>query len=95
MIRIGNIELGDCPLIMAPMEDITDSPFRAICRMYGADLLISEFISSEGLIRDAGKSIQKMTFEESERPVGIQIFGHDEESLRKATEIAASRNPDF
>lgn len=80
---------------MAPMEDITDSPFRAICRMYGADLLISEFISSEGLIRDAGKSIQKMTFEESERPVGIQIFGHDEESLRKATEIAASRNPDF
>lgn len=95
MIRIGKIELPDCPLIMAPMEDITDSPFRAICKMYGADLLISEFISSEGLIRDADKSVNKMTFEESERPIGIQIFGHDEESLKRSAEIAASRNPDF
>ncbi|MGE5424096.1 MAG: tRNA-dihydrouridine synthase, partial [Syntrophothermus sp.] len=73
LVRIGNIELGSCPLIMAPMEDITDSPFRRICKSYGADLLITEFISSEGLIRDAKKSTLKMTFAESERPLGIQI----------------------
>jgi tRNA-dihydrouridine synthase B len=77
------------------MEDITDSPFRSICKDFGADVLVTEFISSEGLIREAGKSIMKMTFHEIERPLGIQIFGHSVESMQKAAEMAEARNPDF
>jgi len=95
LIRIGNIELGGFPLILAPMEDITDSPFRIICKGYGTDLLITEFISSEGLMRDAQKSNKKMNFEEVERPIGIQIFGSNVESMVKAAEMAEQAAPDF
>jgi len=95
LVKIGHIELGDCPLIMAPMEDITDMPFRSLCKQFGADLLITEFVSSEGLIREADKSTNKMKFGQDERPIGIQIFGDSVESMRKAAIIAESLQPDF
>jgi nifR3 family TIM-barrel protein len=95
LVKIGNIELGDCPLIMAPMEDITDMPFRSVCKEFGADLLITEFVSSEALIRDADKSTIKMKFGENERPIGIQIFGDSVESMRKAAIIVETFRPDF
>ena len=75
MVKIGNIELGDFPLLLAPMEDVSDTPFREVCKQNGADLMYTEFISSEGLIRDAAKSVQKLDVYDYERPVGIQIFG--------------------
>jgi nifR3 family TIM-barrel protein len=95
MVKIGNIELGDFPLLLAPMEDVSDPPFRKVCKAHGADLMFTEFISSEGLIRDAVKSTQKLDIFEYERPVGIQIFGNDIESMKEATEITASVNPDI
>lgn len=95
MIRIGEIELGEFPVILAPMEDVTDSPFRSICRDFGADVLVTEFVAAEGLIRDAWKSRMKMQFEAKERPIGIQIFGASIESMMKAAEAAESANPDF
>ncbi len=95
MVKIGNIELGDFPLLLAPMEDVSDPPFRAICKEQGADLMYTEFISSEGLIRDAVKSVQKLDIYEYERPVGIQIFGNDIESMKQATEITAQTKPDI
>jgi tRNA-dihydrouridine synthase B len=95
LVKIGNIDVGEFPLILAPMENMTDSPFRSICKKYGADVLITEFVSSEGLIRDAYKSTMKMSFGEDERPIGIQIFGHDIDSMRMATELAENAKPDF
>jgi tRNA-dihydrouridine synthase B len=95
MIKIGNIIIPHFPLLLAPMEDITDPPFRALCKKAGADIMITEFISSEGLIRDVIKSKEKLDFDESERPVGIQIFGHNLDSMCRATEVATSANPDF
>ena len=95
MIKIDNIELNDFPLILAPMEDVSDPPFRALCKEYGADLMFTEFISSEGLIRDAVKSVQKLDIFEYERPIGIQIFGYDIESMREATRITEQANPDI
>ncbi len=95
MVKIGNIELGDFPLLLAPMEDVSDPPFRAVCKENGADVMYTEFISSEGLIRDAAKSTQKLDIFEYERPIGIQIFGYDIESMREATEITASAKPDL
>jgi nifR3 family TIM-barrel protein len=95
LVKIGNIELGDCPLIMAPMEDITDMPFRTLCKENGADLLITEFVSSEGLIREADKSTHKMQFGQDEHPIGIQIFGDSVESMRKSAIIAEELHPDF
>lgn len=95
MVKIGNISLGKCPLILAPMEDITDSSFRLICKDMGADLLFTEFISSEGLIRDAIKSKRKLDFSEEERPIGIQIFGHDIDSMKLAAITAAKSKPDL
>ena len=83
------------PVYLAPMEEVTDPPFRGICKEFGADILISEFISSDALSREVEKSIKKMHFGESERPFGIQIFGHDEESLIAAAKIAESASPDF
>ncbi len=77
MVTIGHIQLPDFPLLLAPMEDVSDPPFRAVCKENGADLMYTEFISSEGLIRDAIKSRQKLDIYEDERPVGIQIFGGD------------------
>ena len=95
MAKIGNIELGDFPLLLAPMEDVSDPPFRALCKEEGADLMYTEFISSEGLIRDAVKSVQKLDIFEYERPIGIQIFGNDIESMKQATEVTAAANPDI
>ncbi len=95
MIKIGNIELGDTPLLLAPMEDVTDPPFRYVCKMFGADLMYTEFISSEGLIRDAAKSVKKLDFDEIERPVGIQIFGHNIDSMVEAARYAEEAQPDL
>lgn len=95
MVKIRNIELGEFPLLLAPMEDVSDPPFRALCKKHGADLMYTEFISSEGLIRDAAKSVQKLDIYEYERPVGIQIFGYDIDSMRKSAEIIEKTNPDI
>ena len=95
MVKIVNIELGEFPLLLAPMEDVSDPPFRALCKENGADLMFTEFISSEGLIRDAVKSVQKLDIFELERPIGIQIFGNDIESMKLATEVTAKSNPDI
>ena len=95
MVKLGNIELGNFPLLLAPMEDVSDPPFRAVCKEHGADVMYTEFISSEGLIRDAAKSTQKLDIFEYERPIGIQIFGSNIDSMKQATEIASSANPDI
>src|SRR5580698_2874028 len=95
MVKIANIELGDFPLLLAPMEDVSDPPFRAVCKEHGADLMYTEFISSEGLIRDAIKSRKKLDIFDYERPVGIQIFGGDEDSLAMAARIVEVTNPDI
>ena len=95
MVKIANIELPDFPLLLAPMEDVSDPPFRAVCKKHGADLMYTEFISSEGLIRDAIKSRQKLDIFEEERPVGIQIFGGDEEALSLSAKICETVNPDL
>ncbi len=95
MIKIENISLPDFPLLLAPMEDVSDPPFRAVCKDNGADLMYTEFISSEGLIRDAIKSRKKLDIFDYERPVGIQIFGGDEESLSLAAKIVEVTNPDL
>jgi tRNA-dihydrouridine synthase B len=95
MAKIGNIELGEFPLLLAPMEDVSDPPFRAVCKEHGADLMYTEFISSEGLIRDAIKSRQKLDIFDYERPVGIQIFGGDEEAMALAAGIVDTTNPDL
>ena len=95
MPKIGNIDLGEFPLLLAPMEDVSDPPFRRLCKMHGADMLYSEFISSEGLIRDAIKSRQKLDIFDYERPVGIQIFGGDEEAMALSAKIVATVNPDL
>ena len=95
MVKIGNIELGELPLLLAPMEDVSDPPFRFVCKQNGVDLMYTEFISSEGLIRDAAKSVQKLDIFEYERPIGIQIFGSNIESMREATEIATQAHPNL
>ena len=94
-VKIGNIDIGDFPLLLAPMEDVSDPPFRALCKKNGADLMFTEFISSEGLIRDAEKSVQKLDIYEYERPIGIQIFGDKIESMRQAAEIAEKAKPEI
>ena len=95
MVSIGNIQLPDFPLLLAPMEDVSDPPFRAVCKDNGADLMYTEFISSEGLIRDAIKSRKKLDIFDYERPMGIQIFGGDEESLAMAAKIVEVTSPDL
>ena len=95
MIKIDNISLPNFPLLLAPMEDVSDPPFRAVCKANGADLMYTEFISSEGLIRDAIKSMQKLDIFETERPVGIQIFGGDEEAMSLSAKIVETVNPDL
>lgn len=95
MVKIGDIELGEFPLLLAPMEDVSDPPFRALCKQHGADVMYTEFISSEGLIRDAAKSVQKLDIFEYERPIGIQIFGNDIESMKEATRVTERANPDI
>ncbi len=95
MPKIGNIVLPEFPLLLAPMEDVSDPPFRAVCKENGADLMYSEFISSEGLIRDAIKSRMKLDFSEEERPFGIQIFGGDEDAMAMSAKICSTVNPDL
>lgn len=95
MVKIGDIELSDFPLLLAPMEDVSDPPFRALCKEQGADVVYTEFISSEGLIRDAAKSTMKLDIYEKERPVGIQIFGANLDSMLKSVEIVEKSNPDI
>ena len=94
-VKIGNIDLGEFPLLLAPMEDVSDPPFRFVCKQNGVDMMYTEFISSEGLIRDAAKSIAKLDIFEYERPIGIQIFGSEIESMREATKIASAARPDL
>lgn len=94
MVKIGNVELGEFPLLLAPMEDVSDPPFRAVCKACGADMMYTEFISVEGLIRDADKSVEKLDIFDYERPVGIQIFGAELDSMLKATEIVEKENPE-
>lgn len=94
-VKIGEINLGAFPLLLAPMEDVSDPPFRAVCKRNGADMMYTEFISSEGLIRDAAKSLKKLDIFESERPIGIQLFGSDIESMREAAQIASDASPDL
>jgi len=94
-MNIGPIELPSQPLFLAPMEDVTDSPFRQICRRKGADIVFTEFISSEAIIRDSDIAMQKMDFEEMERPFGVQIFGGREEAMEGAAKVAVNQNPDL
>lgn len=95
MVKIGDISLGDFPLFLSPMDDVTDLPFRQLCKRHGADVLISEFIASEALIRDAEKSRRKMLFADFERPIGIQVFGNDEESMLRCIDVVVETHPDF
>ena len=95
MVTIGNIQLSDFPLLLAPMEDVSDPPFRAVCKDNGADLMYTEFISSEGLIRDAMKSKQKLDVFDYEKPIGIQIFGGDEDAMAQSAKIVDAVQPDL
>ena len=95
MVKIGDLELGEFPLLLAPMEDVSDPPFRKLCKKGGADIMFTEFISSEGLIRNAQKSVQKLDIFEFERPIGIQIFGNNIDSMKEATKIASSTKPNL
>jgi len=94
-VKIADIELPEFPLLLAPMEDVSDPPFRALCKEQGADVVYTEFISSEGLIRDAAKSVIKLDIYEKERPVGIQIFGAELDSMLEAADIVERSNPDI
>lgn len=95
MVRIGSVELGEFPLLLAPMEDVSDPPFRAVCKENGADMLYTEFISVEGLIRDAEQSVQKLDIYPYERPIGIQIFGANLDSMLTATDIVEEAQPEL
>lgn len=94
MVRIGNVEIGEFPLLLAPMEDVSDPPFRALCKQEGCDMMYTEFISVEGLIRDATKSVQKLDIFDYERPIGIQIFGAEQDSMMRAAEIVTEAQPE-
>lgn len=94
MVKIGKTELGEFPLLLAPMEDVSDPPFRALCKQQGCDMMYTEFISVEGLIRDADKSVQKLDIYDEERPIGIQIFGAKLESMERAAEIVEEAQPE-
>src|SRR5690606_27485303 len=95
MVKIGNIELGDFPLLLAPMEDVSDPPFRAVCTANGAALVYTEFVPSEGLIRDAARSREKLDIFQYEPPIGIQLFGSDIDHMRQSAEIATQVSPDL
>jgi tRNA-dihydrouridine synthase B len=95
LFKIGHIEIPHFPVLLAPMEDVSDPPFRHVCKIFGADIMYTEFISSEGLIREAAKSVKKLEFTEFERPIGIQIYGHDIRSMVKAAQFAEEADPDI
>ncbi|MEM1325947.1 MAG: tRNA dihydrouridine synthase DusB [Bacteroidota bacterium] len=94
MVKIGNVNLGEFPLLLAPMEDVSDPPFRALCKAQGCDMMYTEFISVEGLIRDARKSVEKLDIYDEERPIGIQIFGAELDSMMRAAEIVEEAQPE-
>ena len=94
MVKIGNVNLGEFPLLLAPMEDVSDPPFRALCKKEGCDMMYTEFISVEGLIRDAEKSVKKLDIYDEERPIGIQIFGAELDSMVRAAEIVEEAAPE-
>jgi nifR3 family TIM-barrel protein len=95
MVKIGNIELGDYPLLLAPMEDVSDPPFRKLCKEQGADMVYTEFISADGLVHDAANSFKKLEIYDYERPIGIQYFGGQIENMIEAADIIESKNPDL
>jgi tRNA-dihydrouridine synthase B len=95
LVKIGKTELGEFPLLLAPMEDVSDPPFRAVCKDHGADMMYTEFISADGLIRDAEKSVRKLDIYDYERPMGIQIFGDKIEAMREAAGIAEAAGPEL
>src|SRR6478752_1811256 len=95
MIKIGNTEIGEFPLMLAPMEDVSDPPFRAVCKEKGADMMYTEFINADGLIREADKSMQKLDIYDYERPIGIQIFGDKIDAMREAAAIAEAAKPEL
>lgn len=95
MVQIGPLQLPDMPLLLAPMEDVSDPPFRHLCKKYGADMLYTEFISADGLVRDAHKSLKKLDIYDDERPVGIQIFGAEEAAMRRSAEIVEAAQPEL
>ncbi len=95
MLKIGNTEFNNKPVFLAPMEDVTDPSFRYMCKKFGADLMFTEFISSDGLIRDARKSVEKLNVYDYERPIGIQIYGHIPDAMEKATQLTSNANPDI
>lgn len=95
MVTIGNVQLGEFPLLLAPMEDVSDPPFRALCKAQGCDMMYTEFISVEGLIRDAEKSVKKLDIYDYERPIGIQIFGAELDSMQRAAEIVEAARPEL
>ena len=94
MVKIGNVEIGRFPLLLAPMEDVSDPPFRALCKELGADMMYTEFISSDGLIHDAEKSLKKLDIFDYERPIGIQYFGGQLDSMIRAAAMVEAANPD-
>lgn len=94
MVKIGHLELGDFPLLLAPMEDVSDPPFRALCKEQGCDMMYTEFISVEGLVRDADVSVKKLDIYDEERPIGIQIFGADLDNMMRAAEIVEEAGPE-
>lgn len=93
MVKIGSVEVGEFPLLLAPMEDVSDPPFRALCKEYGADLMYTEFISTDGLIRNADKSLKKLDIYDDEKPIGIQIFGSDFDAMKASAEIVENAKP--
>ena len=95
MVKIGNIELPDYPLFLAPMEDVTDPSFRYICKQYGVDMVYTEFVASEALIRDVKKTFKKLEIAEYERPVGIQLYGHNIDAMAESAKIATEAKPDL
>ncbi|MBL7814655.1 MAG: tRNA dihydrouridine synthase DusB [Saprospiraceae bacterium] len=94
MVKIGNVEIGKFPLLLAPMEDVSDPPFRALCKEHGADMMYTEFISSDGLVHEAEKSLKKLEIFDYERPIGIQYFGGQLDSMIKAAAMVEAANPD-
>src|SRR5690606_9922832 len=95
MVNIGNVKIAGFPLLLAPMEDVSDPPFRALCKEQGCDLMYTEFISVEGLIRDADKSLQKLDIYDEERPIGVQIFGDEIDSMMEAARIVEEAKPEI
>ena len=94
-MKIRNIDLGEKPVLLAPMEDVTDPAFRLMCKQFGADMVYTEFVSSDALIRSVGKTMLKLNISEKERPVAIQIYGKDTDTMVEAARIVEQAKPDI